>query len=551
MVAGRLAGVVVAASVLVPLAQCVSPPEPTTLVAQGVAIAEVFETAEPYSARTLDSLDLAVFFTAHPEYSSDSALVADFYGRRGMQFAWVVNDSLSASAEAFMALTGVADALAPPSAAPGRALSALLQESLGEGGRIGLCDGCDTEVELRLTAEFFRFADRNYNGYLSRDLRDLNWFVPRTKKNVEGLIDSLAVGQMDLSPYEPIHPQYQLLKAAVQATREISGAPWPALELPSGTRVLGAGDSAGVVGSIRHRLHLLGDLEVDGTGERFDSTLVRAVQTFQERHGLLRDGVVGPNVLREINIPPDARLRTMLINMERLRWVPERQSPNLLLVNIPEYRLHVYEADVEVMSMEVVVGAQATRTVIFSDSVSHVVFSPTWTVPASITRNEILPAMQRDPNYLRDRNMEVIGGTEALPIVRQNPGPGNALGRVKFIFPNSYSIYMHDTPSVRLFEAERRAFSHGCIRLSRPRELAEYLLRDDPVWPPDRIEQAMNGGREIFVPLAEKRPVVIVYFTAWVDTEGRLNFRDDVYGHDERLASELFLAPDAVAAVAP
>lgn len=541
LIGARLAGTALAGLTLAALTQCAVPPEPLTVVEQGLAIAEVFETAEPYSPVALDSVDLTEFFDRYPEYRPDSAAVADFYERRHMQFAWILNDSLSASAEAFMALTGVAEPSAPPAAPGNRELAALYEETVAEGGRIGLCEGCATDVELRLTAEFFRFADRNYNGYLSRDLHDLNWFIPRTKKDLPRLLDSLAVRTLDLSAYEPIHPQYQLLRANLQSYRALAEEPWPQLELPAGVRSLDVGDSAAAVPEIRRRLRLMGDLEGEGESEVFDSTMVPAVRRFQERHGLQADGVMGPNFLREINTTPAERQRTMLINMERLRWVPEVQPPNLLLVNIPEFRLHVYEGDQEVMSMEVVVGTAATRTVIFSDSVSHVVFSPTWTVPTSITRNEILPALARDPNYLRDRDMEIIGGSATNPVIRQNPGPNNALGRVKFIFPNSYSIYMHDTPARSLFGAEQRAFSHGCIRLSRPRDLAEYLLRDNPTWTPERIDEAMLSGRELFVPLAPKRPVVIAYFTAWVDTEGRLNFRDDVYGHDERLASELFL----------
>jgi murein L,D-transpeptidase YcbB/YkuD len=229
--------------------------------------------------------------------------------------------------------------------------------------------------------------------------------------------------------------------------------------------------------------------------------------------------------------------------------MPEAQPPDAIQVNIPEFRLHVFEAGRVVMSMDVVVGAHATRTVVFSDSVAQIVFNPTWTVPASITRNEILPAIRSDPDYLRKHDMEIIGGTESSPVIRQRPGPGNALGRVKFVFPNSYGIYMHDTPVTSVFDREHRALSHGCIRLSRPQELAEYLLIDDPDWPPDRITQAMTGRRETPVRLAKKRLVVITYFTAWVDTDGRLNFRDDVYGHDARLAGELFAAGSERAAI--
>jgi murein L,D-transpeptidase YcbB/YkuD len=331
-----------------------------------------------------------------------------------------------------------------------------------------------------------------------------------------------------------------LLKAGIRRYRALADEPWPALELPAGVRKLEAGDTAAVVGDIRHRLQLLGDLAEDSTSHGYDGTLVVAVQRFQERHGLEADGVIGPAVLAALNVPMAQRLRTMLINMERLRWVPERQPPDMLVVNIPEFRLHVYEQGREVLSMDVVVGTSATRTVIFSDTLAQIVFSPSWTVPASITRDEILPRLQSDPGYLGRNDMEVVGGTAAAPEIHQRPGPANALGRVKLLFPNSYSIYMHDAPSQGAFALENRAFSHGCIRLSRPRELAEYLLRNDPAWTAERIRQAMYGGREMTVQLKEKRPVRIGYFTAWVDGEGRLNFRDDVYGRDERLARELF-----------
>lgn len=535
----------VPALLLALLPGCQAAPEKLSLAEEALAIAALFETDHPYNERTVDSLDLAAFFVRYPGYRSDSASVVDFYGRRAMQFAWIVRDSLSASAEAFVSLAGVADTGDLPATAERPSLAELYQQGFAEGTRLPLCDSCATDLELRLTAEFFRFADRRYGGYLSRDLRELNWFIPRGKKDYGRLLDSLAVGSMDLSAYEPMHPQYQLLKASIRRNREMADEPWPELALPGEVRKLEVGDTAEMMVSLRRRLRLLGDLERPGTGSVYDSALVPAVQRFQRRHGLDPDGVIGAGFLRAVNVPLANRLRTMLINMERLRWVPEHQPPDLLLVNIPEFRLHVYEQGREVMSMEVVVGTSATRTVIFSDTLADVVFSPTWTVPASITRNEILPNLRRDPDYLRKNDMEIVGGTDALPVIRQRPGAGNALGRVKFLFPNSYSIYMHDTPSQGAFALEKRAFSHGCIRLSRPRELAEYLLRDDPAWTPERIRAAMFGGRETTVRLKEKRPVMIGYFTAWVDGEGQLNFRDDVYGLDERLGRELFLATDS------
>ena len=271
-----------------------------------------------------------------------------------------------------------------------------------------------------------------------------------------------------------------------------------------------------------------------------DSVLVRAVEHFQTRHGLDADGVIGPAFLREVNVPPAERMRTLTVNMERMRWLPERQPANALVVNIPDFRLHVFEGDSEVFNMKIVVGATATHTVIFADTLTEVVMSPTWTVPMSITRKEILPALRKNPSYLRTHNMKIIGGTKTAPVIQQQPGPDNALGRVKFLFPNRFNIYMHDTPARGMFALEKRAFSHGCIRLAEPKRLADYLLRDDPEWPPARIEKVMFSGHETTVALKQPRPVFVLYFTAWVDHEGVLNFRDDVYGHDKRLAEELF-----------
>ena len=216
----------------------------------------------------------------------------------------------------------------------------------------------------------------------------------------------------------------------------------------------------------------------------------------------------------------------------------------MLYVNIPEFRLHVFEEGREVMSMEVVVGASATRTVVFRDTVTQVVFSPSWTVPPGITRKEIVPAMRKDPDYLRKHDMEVVGGTETDPVIRQRPSPDNPLGGVKFVFPNAFDIYMHDSPARALFGRDERTGSHGCIRVSRATDLVEYLLRHDPEWPPERIRDAMTSRIETPVRLVERIPVSIGYFTAWVDDDGRLNFRDDVYGHDARLAQELFAEPN-------
>jgi murein L,D-transpeptidase YcbB/YkuD len=525
------------------LVGCLPSKQPPTLAEEALQLAEVFETEARYSRRTMDAAAITTFFDRYPEYHADSVQVRAFYERRGMQYAWFTDDSLSASAEAFLALSGVADTAGGHLAPLAPHLSGLVAESMVEGGGLALCDTCARHLELHLTAEFFRFASRQYGGHFTRDLAELGWFIPRAKKDFSRLADSLAAGTMDLAAYEPLHPQYRQLKARLQRYHDLTRVSWPALTLPVlPARRLGieAGDSAAVLVSIRERLQLMGDLALADSSMHYDSTLVAAVRRFQARHGLSDDGVIGPAFLKAINVSPAERLRTMLVNMERLRWAPDVQPDDMLLVNIPEYRLHVYEAGRVVKSMRVVVGTAVDRTVVFNDTLSTIVFSPTWTVPPGIARNEILPAIAEDPDYLRKENMEIIGGTDAQPVFRQRPGPNNALGRVKFLFPNSYSIYMHDTPARTLFARDQRAFSHGCIRLAEPRLLAEYLLRNDPTWTAERMTAAMLGGKEVHVSLAEKLPVMLVYFTAWEDTDGRLNFREDVYGHDRKLAAELF-----------
>ncbi|MBK9177114.1 MAG: L,D-transpeptidase family protein [Flavobacteriales bacterium] len=528
-------------------ASCSIPIEKPDIAEQAQAIEAVFETPAMYTVRSMDRASVARFLSAHPEYRVDSTGIAAFYARRNYQYAWFVNDSLSQSAAAFFNLVNSADTAFREVAFVRDRLSQLMMADQLPHADTLICDSCMQRLELSLTAQFFHYADKKYSGTVSKDLRELDWFIPRRKKNYDQLLDSLVAGRMDLSPVEPLHPQYPLLKAKLKDYHELESAPWPSLDLGD-RRKIEPGDKADWLPAMRERLILLGDhppLADSATraGDYYDSTLVSAVQRFQERHGLHPDGVIGKGVLKQLNTSPTDRLRTLLVNMERLRWVPDQTAPDLLLVNIPEFRLHVYEADTIAWSMTVVVGAVATRTVIFSDSLSSIVFSPTWTVPQSIVRGEIMPALAKDPNYLKKKGMEVIGGTEKNPVIRQNPGAGNALGRVKFLFPNSYSIYFHDTPSKSSFAREIRAFSHGCIRLSEPQRFAEYLLRDDTTWTTKKIKEAMHNGTEQFVRLKKKRPVNIGYFTAWVDLHGRLQFRDDVYGHDVRLSNELFAPP--------
>jgi L,D-transpeptidase YcbB len=295
--------------------------------------------------------------------------------------------------------------------------------------------------------------------------------------------------------------------------------------------------------------------------QKYDAALVAAVKEFQTMNGLKADGIVAGETLRLLNISVAQRIDQITLNMERWRWIPKKFEPDYLLVNIPEYTLHVVEDGKEQFTMPVIVGKTLNATPVFSDKMEFVVLAPYWNVPFSIIDKEMRPKLVANAQATLDRlDMEVVKGwgAKATPIdpnsidwanvsqktwkytLRRRPGPKNDLGDVKFIFPNSNDIYLHDTPHDELFSQTKRGFSHGCVRVAEPIKLAEYLLRDKPGWDRTAIVDTIAGRREKYVTLPEKLPVYLVYFTTWVDDAGKVHFRDDIYGHDKALAKEYF-----------
>lgn len=326
--------------------------------------------------------------------------------------------------------------------------------------------------------------------------------------------------------------QYKQLQHSVNIYQKLLAKnDWPEITLKNKT-VLKLNDKSEAIPLIRERLRLLGDLRRGRDEDIYTERLEDAVKQFQLRHGLEDDGIIGPAFLKALNTPLEKRIEQMEANMNRISQDSVRMTGTRIIANIPEYKLYVMEDDLEVLSMDIVVGKISNPTVVFSDTLETIVFSPYWNVPASIVRNEILPAINKNSNYLEQNNMEITGKVDGLPKIRQKPGPDNSLGSVKFLFPNKYDIYFHDTPAISLFERKKRAFSHGCIRLSQPYELAQYLLKDQQEWTGADIIRAMGAGTEKWVKLQTKVPVSIIYYTAWVDNYGQLNFRDDIYGHD-------------------
>lgn len=295
----------------------------------------------------------------------------------------------------------------------------------------------------------------------------------------------------------------------------------------------------------------------------YESPLVNAVQAFQQRHGIAADGVIGRGTWAALQVTPAQRARQIELALERLRWTPLVQGPRMIVINIPEFVLRAYEViEGQIVvreEMKVIVGKMLdTRTPLFDEDMRYIEFAPYWNVPPSIARDETVPRLRRDPGYWAREGFEFVWGSGEVQTtlsqagldatlagrarIRQRPGPKNALGDIKFVFPNRSNIYLHHTPSVSLFERERRDFSHGCIRVEKPVELAKFVLKDAPEWTEERILQAMGKQESSTLRLAEPLPVLITYGTTLV-REGRIYFFDDIYGHDRLLDAALRARP--------
>ncbi len=494
-----------------------------------------------YSDLFLDSAALENFISTKSTPDSISRRMRSFYNTRNYQFAWFTSSGLTEQARGFWNLHDYhTSANSHDTVLHDKELEKRMDDLLAaESISVKSSDAKSINTELALTQHFIQYMMAEFDGgYVKR--KEMERFIPRKKEDAVYLADSLYNKKhKDNKYFEDVHRPYGLLKEQLGRYIEIVKAGgWQ--PIPAGTKTLRKGTSNPAIAVVKKRLQITGDLPVADSSYAFSDTLETAVKQFQARHGLTDDGIINAATIKEMNVPAEARLQQLLMNLGRMRWLPPDPSGKLILVNIPEFMLHVYEGKNRVFDMVVVVGKQGTNTTMFTGDLNQIVFSPYWNLPTSIVKNEVLPAMQRNPNYLDGQNMEIVSDKGDLPTIRQKPGPGNALGKVKFLFPNSFDIYFHDTPSKSLFERTKRAFSHGCIRLAEPEKMANYLLRDQPEWTPDRINDAMNAGEEKYVKLKDPVPVVITYYTAWVDDAGKLNFREDIYGHDKRLAAKMF-----------
>lgn len=365
-----------------------------------------------------------------------------------------------------------------------------------------------------------------------------------------------------LSRVEPQYPGYRRTIQALQTYLDLEKQD-DGVRLPAIKKAILPGDVYSGIPRIVRLLRLTSDLP-GGANVSVDSlvykgVLVEAVKNFQRRHGRDPSGHIDAETLADLNVPFSRRVRQMQLTLERWRWMPDSYQKSPIVVNIPEFRLRAYDDNFNIgVTMKVVVGkSYGHHTPVFADTMEYLVFRPYWEVPYTITRAETIPHILRDPGYLAKENMEVVDGRQNVVtsgavsgevlnqlragklFVRQRPGPKNSLGLVKFVFPNSYNVYMHGTPSTALFARSRRDFSHGCVRLEKPADLAAWVLRGNPGWTPDRIRAAMNGTTTQQVNLAHPIPVLILYGTVVVAEDGQVCFYDDVYGHDAALKKAL------------
>lgn len=506
--------------------------QPQTDTAKQVIQKIAGELAGNFSNETtlkFDSGQVSFFFSNYSSLLPFKENVKSFYKNRNFSYAWYdANGQIEQAGNFYSRFANLKE--------EGLAGTVPYLERLDSlmGNAEAINSKQQTETELLLTGLYFCFAQKVWGGLNEKQTTKAEWYLPRKKISYEKYLDSLlTTGDSFISTNEPVYRQYSLLKSFLKKYQDIKKSQqWEVIK--AGEKSYRLGDSSSVIRQIKRKLFLTNDLSNDTANPVFNAALQAAVKKFQHRYGAKEDGIIGQGMLSELNVPLENKIQKIIVNMERSRWLPMNVKGEYLAVNIPEFKLHVYKEDSLLWDMNVVVGKSVHKTVIFSGHLNNVVFSPYWNVPPGILNNEILPGIRKNKNYLAVHHMERYSSG-----VRQLPGPWNSLGQVKFLFPNSYSIYLHDTPSKNLFNEDKRAFSHGCIRVAEPKKLAAYLLRKDPYWNDEKITAAMKSGKEKYVTLNNKIPVFITYFTAFVDRQGNINFRDDIYNRDNRLRAML------------
>ncbi|MCZ6865385.1 MAG: L,D-transpeptidase family protein [Candidatus Dadabacteria bacterium] len=451
------------------------------------------------------------------------------------------------------------------------------------------------ELELLLSNSFLTYTHDLHYGRVRAEQINLELLSGERPVNLPKLlVTAIETDQVQgtLEGLLPKYPMYAKLRISLKEYREIAAK--------GGWQPVAYGDKfkKGARGqrvlALSKRLKVTGELDSSIPGsEVFDDSLDQAVRKYQQRNGLYVDGVVGKSTIESLNVLVEERISQIELTMERWRLLPQYLGNRYILVNIANYHLYGVENNNDSINMRIVVGKPQWNTPMFSEEMTHLIINPYWNIPPSIVKDDIAPRIKEDPEYMAKRNIDALGlkapekilveeneivevseNVEAVEVVdgnnpeerklsdaeaeniqaqkeyiskvlsgkyrlRQNPGPGNPLGRIKFLFPNKHSIYLHDTPNRGFFKKAQRNFSHGCIRVEKPLELAEFVLFSNPDWTQSTVQSSINRGRTKTVHLDEAITVYILYFTTWVDNEGSVNFHKDIYGLDKTLYNAL------------
>jgi L,D-transpeptidase YcbB len=541
-----------------------SSPNPSVVFADSAAPQQLSADSQAWLRATIQPGNLADL--RWPDFSDYSGLLQKFYESYGYSLPWVRGMAPTAQAQQIIALLSQADqkGLSPDDydgprwpARLAKLRPATAQPSEADAARF----------DLALTVCVMRYISDLHIGKINPKHFDFDLDIQAKKYKLPQFVKEDVVDVPDvaanLAQVEPPYPGYQrtiqALHAYLQYVKEYNGQP-----LPATGKTIAPGDSYLGVPQLAQFLRLVGDLPADANvpadATVYQGPLVDAVKQFQDRLGRTADGKITPQTLADLNVPLSTRVRQMQLTLERWRWLPIGLHAAPIVANIPEFRLRAYDENFKVaLTMNVVVGkAYDHNTPVFEDSMQYVIFRPYWSVPYSIAKAEFIPKIVRDPDYLEKKGFAVVDSRQQVvasgPVspdvlqqlragklfIRQNPGPKNSLGLVKFIFPNSYNIYMHDTPEQVFFSKSRRDFSHGCIRLEKPADLAVWALRGNTGnWDMRRVRAAMNGDAPQQVNLARPIPVLILYATVIVTEDGVVHFYDDIYGHDAALEKGL------------
>lgn len=482
---------------------------------------------------SFDSTSVVVFFVKHPILLKFKPSVDALYKKHHYQHVWFDKDSINEIGHLLYTKITTISTEGVQTSIP---YEAQLDEIFLKNNNL---HKPKVETELLLSSLYFFYADKVYHGLDAKQSTKLGWYLPRKKQSYVSYLDSLLVNPSLINKDEKsVLGQYYRLKNELKKYREIQKkGRWNTIELDTAFKSFKTGDSSKTITQIRQHLFELGNLKVNSKSAIYDEDLKSGIIKFKKQNGIIPNAIITTKNILFMNVPIANRIKTIKVNMERCRWISNdiTQSKEYIVINIPSFRLTYFKDNIPELVSNVVVGKALNQTVIFSGMLQYIVFSPYWNVPKSIIKKEIAPAMAKNKNYMAEHDMEWYKGG-----IRQKPGPKNSLGLVKFLFPNNNNIYLHDTPSKSLFNDEKRAFSHGCIRIEKPKELANLLMKEDENWNPEKIDSVMNKNVETWYTLKNMIPVYIGYFTAWVDNEGVIHFYDDIYNKDESLAVLLF-----------